>query len=83
VTLPTGRFSTAPVVVASARKAGGRDYVVTLTGISASAITGQVRMSRTMPAVLATLATLVGYDVFACAATDLTPVDILALAPVP
>lgn len=83
MTLPTGRFGAAPVVVATARKAGGRDYVVTLTGISATTITGQVRMSRTMPAVLATLATLVGYDTFTCTATDLTPVNIHALAPVP
>lgn len=83
VALPAGRFSTAPVVVATARKAGGRDYVVTLTAVSSALIAGQVRASRTMPAVISLVSTLAGYDTFACTATDLTPVDILALAPVP
>ncbi|WP_238179746.1 hypothetical protein, partial [Methylobacterium dankookense] len=83
VTLPAGRFTAVPVATATARKAGGRDYVVTLTTVSTTTIAGQVRASRTLPAVIGLLSALVGYDTFACTATDLTPVSIHALPAAP
>ncbi|MBB3904184.1 hypothetical protein [Methylobacterium brachythecii] len=56
-----------------------------MTGLtkSATAISGQVRGSRTLPAVIGLVTALVGYDTFTCTATDLTPVDVIATAPVP
>jgi hypothetical protein len=62
--VPAGQFTALPVVTATAEAAAGRDYVVTLTSTSTTAVTGRVRQSRALPSIIAALTALAGYDPF-------------------
>ena len=67
---PTGLFTAPPAVTHGVLNASGdgRDYVVTLTAVSAASLAGQVRKSRMLPALVGALAVLVNYDTFVPAA---------------
>ena len=60
--IPVDTFASAPVVQAAVLVASARAHAVTLTAVSATSISGFVKRSRTLPAVIAVLADLQNYD---------------------
>lgn len=60
--IPVDTFAAAPVVQAAVLAVSARAHAVTLTAVSATSISGFVKRSRTLPAVIAVLADLQSYD---------------------
>ncbi|MFB0491932.1 hypothetical protein ABIE45_004518 [Methylobacterium sp. OAE515] len=76
-TIPAGFFAALPVIRHTIQATGTRDYVFRLSGLTLNAdktitVTGIVRESRTMPAVISLLSSLANYDPFQPATTALT-----------
>ena len=75
VTFPSGLFTAAPKVAASASNTSGdgRDIIVTLVGApTAAGCTVQARKSRTLLASILSLAALQGFDTFAPVSTTVS-----------
>lgn len=77
VTIPAGLFTSLPVLRHTIQTAGTRDYVFRCSGLTLNAdksvtVTGVVRESRTMPAVISLLSSLANYDPFQAATTAVT-----------
>ncbi|MCJ2072419.1 hypothetical protein MKK75_27115 [Methylobacterium sp. J-030] len=77
VTIPAGIFTALPVLRHTIQATGTRDYVFRCSGLVLNAdksvmVTGVIRESRTMPAVIATLGALAGFDTFQAATTAVT-----------
>lgn len=76
-TIPSGVFNALPVIAHAIQAAGSRDYVFRLTTLTLNAdksvtLAGVVRESRQMPAIIATLGALAGFDTFQAATTAVT-----------
>jgi len=76
-TIPAGYFSALPVIRHTIQAAGARDYIFRLSGLTLNAdksvtVTGVIRESRTIPAVISVLSTLANYDPFQAASTAVT-----------